>query len=238
MTSFVDEESVKKNGEVCRIGDEMRRLLIVGVVVLILSTLVVQGRAMQKDTSIPGLFFPSATPTLTHTPTSTSTPTVTPTVTFTPTRTQTPTHTPTPTPDPVMMVCAALMADFASAHATVYPLIQSSLDTTNKTTTADYLRAGNQLALYIDKYSTMYNDSLEECVPTTVTLHTKDVEILQVVASMMFATSMLDMSLIQSIVPVFARVSSERTTAFRAVVDEYKALKLRSPAVSWPELMP
>ena len=77
----------------------MRRLLIVGVVMLILSTLVVQGRAMQKNTSIPGLFFPSATPTLTHTPTSTSTPTVTPTVTFTPTRTL------TPTPDPVA-ICA------------------------------------------------------------------------------------------------------------------------------------
>lgn len=86
---------LQKNSEVCRIGDEMRGLLIVGVVVLILSTLVVQGRAMQKDTSIPGLFFPSATPTRTNTPTNT----MTPTVTLTPTRTQ------TPTPDPVAM-CA------------------------------------------------------------------------------------------------------------------------------------
>jgi NhaP-type Na+/H+ and K+/H+ antiporter len=44
----------------------MRRSLLIGLAVLVVLVSVIQGTAMQKQTTIPGLLFPSTTPTLTH----------------------------------------------------------------------------------------------------------------------------------------------------------------------------
>jgi hypothetical protein len=222
------------------IGAVMRRSLLIGLAVLVVLVSVIQGTAMQKQTTIPGLLFPSTTPTLTHTPTITLTPTMTltPTSTNTPTASKTPTKTVTVTPDPSALVCALLLQDFATLHASVNPAITQAMDSKTLKTTADFLRAGNLLAKYIDKFSEQYDPSLGECVSSTRVLHEKNIELMQVVASIDFATSMLDMSLLQSLTEVFVRVSNERSVAYRRVIDEYRLLKNRYPSVIWPELLP
>jgi len=222
------------------IGAVMRRSVLIGLSVLVVLISVVQGTAMQKKTTIPGLLFPSVTPTMTHTPTITLTPTITSssTRTNTPTASKTPTKTVTVTPDPGALVCAVLMQDFATLHASVSPAITQAMDTKTLLTTTDYLRAGNLLVKYIDKFSDRYDPSVEVCISSTSLLHEKNTELMQVVASMDFATSMLDMPLMQSLTGVFVRTSSERSVAYRRVIDEYSLLKKRYPSVIWPELLP
>lgn len=218
----------------------MRRSLLIGLAVLFVLFSVVQGTAMQKQTTIPGLLFPSPTPTHTLTPTITltSTMTLTSTSTNTPTASKTPTKTVTVTPDPGALVCALLMQDFATLHASVNPAITQAMDSKTLKTTADFLRAGNLLAKFIDKFSERYDPLLGECISSTSVLHQKNIELMQVVASIDFATSMLDMSLLQSLTEVFVRVSNERSVAYRRVIDEYRLLKNRYPSVMWPELLP
>ncbi len=117
----------------------MGRSLLIGLVVLVVLVSVVQGTDMQKKTTIPGLLFPSATPTMTHTPTNTSTPTVS----NTPTITKSATITQTRTPNPKMVQCALLISDFFALRETVQPMLDSAFDSQNMKTTAVILTRTN-----------------------------------------------------------------------------------------------
>ncbi len=92
----------------------MRRLLAPLLVVLGLLALCGAGWVIAVQANVPGMLFPTPTPTVT--PTATATPTLTPTPTFTPTPTSTPTATPTTTPTPTATpVRLTIKTDLSSA---------------------------------------------------------------------------------------------------------------------------
>ncbi len=92
-------------------------LIVCGILVALIG--IIQVTAIQQQTTIPGLLFPSATPTSTLTPTHT----LTPTNTLTPTLTLTATKTLTPTPD-VYAICSAKLSEFYALRKEQLDVVQ------------------------------------------------------------------------------------------------------------------
>ena len=208
----------------------MKHTLVYSLVLFAIGTLILQGMATRRNTTIPGLVFPSATPT--HTPTATVT--NTPTITNTPTKTRTPTVTRTPTPDPVMVACATALTTFLELHREADTQLLTALDMTAVTTIAQ-LRANAAAitawsAVYIDEYTS----EMQRCVPVTYDLYQQDINAVRSVLVMLFATMISDYPMLQEQMVNYAQITTKRMALMRAVNTEIQTLRTRYPSVDWP----
>ncbi len=214
----------------------MRRLLIAGLIVVILSTLVVQGRAMQKNTSIPGLFFPSATPTKTNTPTNTMTPTVTmtPTRTQTPTASNTPTKTVTVTPNPVMKVCAMQMKELLEHHYLIGFTSEEMTKHLYSPSDKEFNAKKERISVLVDKYDELMKPGIDECVPSMSKLYSNDRGILSSLYLIIISVNAWNFPMVDDAMRINAQHSFDNPKIFQEVMSDLKSLRRKYPSVEWP----
>ena len=208
----------------------MKHTLVYGLVMLGIVSLILQGMATRRNTSIPGLVFPSATPT--NTPTATVT--YTPTITNTPTITRTPTVTRTPTPDPVMVSCAAALTVFLELHRETDKQIKDAFDMSPTTTYDDLRTKAALITAWSQVYTNRYTAEMQRCVPNTYALYQQDIEAIKSVLLIYYATMTSDYVLLQDQMVSYTRITMARSTLIRAVNADIQTLRAANLSVSWP----
>lgn len=208
----------------------MKHVLVYGLVVLGIISLILHSMATQRNTTIPGLVFPSATPTNTPTATVTNTPTMT----NTPTKTRTPTVTLTPTPDPAMVSCAAALTTFMVLHNETDEQLLNALDMTSVTTMAQLRANASTITTWSEGYIDAYTSEMRQCLPVTYDLYQQDINAVRSVLVMLFATMISDYPMLQEQMVNYAQITTKRMALMRAVNTEIQTLRTRYPSVDWP----
>jgi len=208
----------------------MKHALVYGLVIIGIVSLILQGMATRRNTTIPGLVFPSATPTNTPTATVTNTPTIT----NTPTKTHTPTVTRTPTPDPVMISCAAALTTFMTLHNETDMQLLNALDMTSVTTLSQLRANASTITIWSEGYIDAYTSEMRQCVPATYDLYQQDINAVRSVLVMLFATMISDFPMLQEQMVNYAQITAKRVALTRTVYAEIQTLRTRYPSVNWP----
>lgn len=204
----------------------MRKVLILVLTVLVVLLSVVQGTAMQKKTTIPGLFFPSATPTKTNTPTNT----MTPTVTLTPTRTQ------TPTPD-IYAICATALADFAvlrKEELSIYREIALGMTSGEVLTRSEYETLEERLTTWTESYVDRVPKTLSSCTKNAIPIAMNDVTIHFNFTLTLYAMKEKDFASAEVFTREMQRIARENTTYELLLDQEMANLRQTHPQYSWP----
>ena len=204
----------------------MRKVLILVLTLLVVILSVVQGTAMQKKTTIPGLFFPSATPTKTNTPTNT----MTPTVTLTPTRTQ------TPTPD-IYAICSKSLRAFADLRieeTNLYREIAIGMTANGILTKREYEVLETQLLSWTEKYAGRVPKGISACSANVVPITINDVMIHLNFKLTLLAFKEKDYTSAQLFTSEMQRLARENTTYELLLDQEMVNLRQTHPQYTWP----
>lgn len=205
-------------------------LIVIGVLVALIG--VTQITAMQQQTTIPGLLFPSATPTSTLTPTHT----LTPTNTLTPTITLTATKTLTPTPD-VYAICSAVFNEFYSIRneqLNVYNDILIGMS--EPYSRSVYEKLDEKMQIWIDAYTNRLPKNIDMC-----SQYIRSIAVNDIMANSYFRASLVsmkeqDFDSAQMFINQAQIVASETNTYELLMANEISEYRQRAPQYSWPNV--